>query len=79
MPPSVLDIAPTLLHALGLPVGDDMDGRVLAEAFGPEWLAGNSVTTVPSYALEPGQTAARQTAEDIRAVEDRLRDLGYLD
>ncbi len=56
-----------------------MDGRVLAEAFGPEWLAGNSVTTVPSYALEPGQTAARQTAEDIRAVEDRLRDLGYLD
>jgi predicted AlkP superfamily phosphohydrolase/phosphomutase len=27
----LLDVAPTLLHHFGLPVGDDMEGRVLRE------------------------------------------------
>ena len=31
--PSVLDIAPTILTMFGLPVGEDMDGKVLAQAF----------------------------------------------
>lgn len=32
---TLLDIAPTILHLFGLPVGRDMDGRVLAEFFDP--------------------------------------------
>ncbi len=31
---SLTDIAPTVLQLLGLPAGDDMDGKVLAAAFG---------------------------------------------
>ena len=31
--PSVLDIAPTILTLYGLPVGEDMDGKVLFQAF----------------------------------------------
>ena len=31
--PSVLDIAPTVLTLFGLPVGEDMDGKVLLDAF----------------------------------------------
>jgi hypothetical protein len=30
---SVLDVAPTILASLGLPIGDDMEGRVLVESF----------------------------------------------
>ncbi len=30
---SVLDVAPTILTLFGLPVGEDMDGKVLAQAF----------------------------------------------
>ncbi len=30
---SIFDIAPTILHIMGLPVPDDMDGRVLKELF----------------------------------------------
>ena len=30
---SVLDLAPTILTCFGLPIGDDMEGRVLVEAF----------------------------------------------
>jgi len=35
---TVLDVAPTLLHALGLEVPRSMDGRVLAEVFEPGFL-----------------------------------------
>ena len=31
----LLDIAPTVLHLLGVPVPDDMDGRVLTEMLEP--------------------------------------------
>ncbi|MDI3475589.1 MAG: hypothetical protein PWQ95_1317 [Thermococcaceae archaeon] len=34
--PTVFDIAPTLLHLFGLPIPNDMDGRVLMEIFEPE-------------------------------------------
>ncbi len=30
---NIIDIAPTILHLAGLPVGEDMDGRVLLDAF----------------------------------------------
>jgi hypothetical protein len=33
-PASTADVAPTILHLLGLPPGDQMQGRVLREAFG---------------------------------------------
>jgi predicted AlkP superfamily phosphohydrolase/phosphomutase len=46
---TILDIAPTALHLLGLPVPQDMEGRVLTEALDPEWLASNPVRTTPTY------------------------------
>lgn len=38
VPSGNIDVAPTILNLLGLPVGDAMDGRVLAEALagGPD-------------------------------------------
>src|SRR5581483_4096458 len=35
---SLIDLAPTILFALGLPIPPDMDGRVLTEAFKPEFI-----------------------------------------
>jgi predicted AlkP superfamily phosphohydrolase/phosphomutase len=35
----LIDMAPTILHLMGQPVPDDMDGRVLEELFEPEFLA----------------------------------------
>ena len=32
---SILDLAPTILHLMGIPIPDDMDGRVLTEIFEP--------------------------------------------
>jgi predicted AlkP superfamily phosphohydrolase/phosphomutase len=46
---SVVDVAPTILYLLGLPVARDMEGRVLAEMVTPEFADLNPVTYIPSY------------------------------
>lgn len=79
---SVLDITPTILHLMALPVGRDMEGRVLRNGF-----------TGPTNAADPvfvethdsaGFLAARglEGVVDEPGVEQRLeqlRGLGYID
>lgn len=45
----LVDLAPTLLYALELPVARDLDGRILTEAFTGEFLERHPLTFVPSY------------------------------
>ena len=40
---------PTILYAAGLPVGRDMDGRVLTDAFTDESLRRNALSVVRTY------------------------------
>jgi hypothetical protein len=52
----LVDVMPTLLYALGLPIARDLDGRVLRDAFDPAFLANHPLAFVPSYdplAAEP--------------------------
>ena len=48
--PSVLDVAPTILTLYGLPVGEDMDGKVLSQAF----VKTPKVAFIPSWEEIPG-------------------------
>jgi hypothetical protein len=50
---AVTDIVPTTLFAAGLPVGRDMDGRVVAEAFNESFAQQNPIAMVPSYEAGP--------------------------
>ena len=55
---SVLDVAPTLLYLAGLPVGRDMEGRVLAEMVDESFAREHPVSYIPSYeslAVTPGR------------------------
>jgi hypothetical protein len=45
----IVDVVPTLLYGMGLPVARDLDGRALTEAFTPEFLAVHPLNFVPSY------------------------------
>jgi predicted AlkP superfamily phosphohydrolase/phosphomutase len=47
---SVLDVAPTVLYLLGLPVARDMEGRVLAEIVDDAFARRHPVAVIPSYA-----------------------------
>jgi predicted AlkP superfamily phosphohydrolase/phosphomutase len=46
---SVLDIAPTILYLMGLPVARDMEGRVFTEILEPSFMRDHPVTFIPSY------------------------------
>ncbi|MBI1322397.1 phosphodiesterase [bacterium] len=71
---SLLDIAPTILHLLGIPVPDDMDGRVLTELLKPA--TGQAVRTQAAVASE--QSSNGEESDEDAVVRKRLADLGYL-
>jgi hypothetical protein len=54
----ILDLTPTLLYALDLPIARDLDGRVLTEAFDPALLQQRALSFVPSYESLPPYPAA---------------------
>jgi arylsulfatase A-like enzyme len=72
---SLLDIAPTVLHLLGVPVPEDMDGRVLDELLRPE-LRGD---IRKQEAVAAAVSAENDYDQDEDAlIQQRLADLGYL-
>jgi predicted AlkP superfamily phosphohydrolase/phosphomutase len=73
--PNLVDIAPTILHLLGLPVPADMDGRVLEEIFpAPQKVqfenTDNSVLR---------REMSEYSGEEADLVEQRLKSLGYME
>ena len=46
---SVVDITPTLLYLMGLPLGQDMDGTLLTDVFKEELIHNQPVTFISSY------------------------------
>jgi FtsH-binding integral membrane protein len=51
-PAYAVDVVPTILFAAGLPVGRDMDGRILTEAFDEETLLGSVLSAIQTYEAE---------------------------
>lgn len=51
-PAVVVDVVPTVLFAAGLPVGRDMDGRILTEAFDDEFLRQTKLSAIQTYEAE---------------------------
>jgi hypothetical protein len=73
----ICDVAPTLLHLMGLPVQEDMDGAVATDALTPEFVAANPIRT--DQLPPPAETvAADMSDQDRRAIEGMLEGLGYL-
>jgi predicted AlkP superfamily phosphohydrolase/phosphomutase len=46
---SVLDVTPTILYLMGLPVARDMEGRVLTEMLDEAFARAHPITYIPSY------------------------------
>ncbi|RQG91252.1 phosphodiesterase [Natrarchaeobius halalkaliphilus] len=71
----VVDVAPTLLHGIGQPVPENVDGRVLFDAFHPE-------ATPSRTKVERTSVSSRDrddVDDDFADVEDRLKGLGYME
>ena len=68
----ITDVAPTLLHLVGVPLPANLDGRVLAEALVQRGEVG---TSAASSNQDPAPSP--YSAEQAAAVGRRLRGLGY--
>jgi len=73
---SILDIAPTVLHALAIPLSRDLPGHPIAEAF-PAGSVGREQARAARYSFIPVPSAAQSSAESPETIE-QLRALGYL-
>ncbi len=68
---SLLDVAPTLLYLMGLPVARDMEGRVLTELIDPGYAREHPVTFIPSYeSLAVAPPAASGAVLDLPPLPD---------
>jgi arylsulfatase A-like enzyme len=72
------DITPTLLYLFGLPVGEDMDGRVLVEAFEDDFNKSRKIRFIPSYGAPLKSQGAKEPRELDKEVLEDLRSLGYI-
>jgi len=77
---TVIDVCPTILHHFGLPIGEDMDGRVLTDL----WEDPREPLTIPSWDDVAGEDgshpAEKQMAPvDSKAALDQLVALGYIE
>jgi hypothetical protein len=77
--PRLFDIAPTILHAMGQPVAEDMDGTVLRDAYEPAYLKRHPVRTITTYEGSERRAGAPSSHKSDEEILDDLRTLGYID
>jgi predicted AlkP superfamily phosphohydrolase/phosphomutase len=78
-PADLVDVTPTILYLLGLPVPDYMDGRVMTHAVDDALLAGRPVrrSQASGEPVEEGPDVFGADEEQI--IRQRLEGLGYID
>jgi hypothetical protein len=75
---TALDVGPTILHAIGLPIARDLDGSVLSGLFTPESLMRLPVRYVSTYGQRGAVSVTRGNQPLDQEAIDRLRSLGYI-
>jgi len=80
---SVLDVAPTILHLMGLPVGKDMEGQVISEALTPRFRKQHPARFISTYESlyqkAHDKSDTHQPDHDLdEELLERLRSLGYI-
>jgi arylsulfatase A-like enzyme len=70
----LIDVPPTILHAMELPVPSDMDGHVLSEVFVDQDRAVESV----DLALSRQSTEEYLSEDEEQQIKEKLKGWGYL-
>jgi len=78
---SLYDVAPTVLHLLGLPLARDMRGRVVEEMFTPEMRKEPAayIATYETGAAREGAKAAGEFPGSAEGFRKQMKGLGYLE
>ena len=73
----IQDVTPTILHSFGLPVGKDMDGKVLTEIFKEHFIVNNPVKFIESHDIDFKKISLKEKT-DMKELKKKLEELGYL-
>jgi predicted AlkP superfamily phosphohydrolase/phosphomutase len=76
---AIIDLAPTILYSMGIPVPSDMDGRVLKEIFEEHYLQDHPICFSQANEWMDNKEKEVYSHDDQIVIEKRLRELGYLD
>jgi predicted AlkP superfamily phosphohydrolase/phosphomutase len=82
----IIDVAPTLLHSLGMTIPEDMEGRVVTECYQREALARMPLEYAGAATAAAAQLETRAAEEPVKMDEDeqeklfaKLKLLGYME
>ena len=77
--PKITDLAPTILHILGVPIPEDMDGRILKEIFKPDSVYVSRKIQYQTSSTIEKEDAAAYSKKDETKIKKRLEALGYIE
>ena len=80
-PCHILDVTPTILAMMEIPLGDDMDGAPVVNAIEPDWLLKHQIEYVQTH--DTANWLAGRPKSDIESPDkakriDQLKALGYI-
>jgi predicted AlkP superfamily phosphohydrolase/phosphomutase len=76
---SIVDVAPTILYDLGLPVPTNVDGRVLADVLDPAFVVQHPIRREPPLPGPGAGPGDGYSAGEQAEVQGRLAALGYIE
>ncbi len=74
---NIMDVAPTILYLMGLPIPSDLDGQVLTKPLSDELLMSSQILRGDALGARD-QIVPDYSEEESEEVKERLRALGYL-
>ncbi len=76
----LVDLTPTILYAMSLPVQADMDGQEILELFKDEFVEKNPIQREQTGGIKPEEdTGDGYSEEEEEQMRERLRGLGYVE
>ena len=78
---SILNLAPTILYLLGLPIPPEMDGQVLTQLFPDDYLNVHPISYGHGMGLDAAVSEVQRAylADEEEAIRARLQGLGYIE
>lgn len=74
----ITDLAPTILYMLGIPIPQDMDGKVLVDIFQEDFLRRHPITYQTPEREGRGENLNVYSPDEQKKVKEMLQSLGYL-
>jgi len=75
---SIMDITPTILYFLGLPVAKDMDGNILTQVAEDDFLTKHPVRYIKTYEWGRGRGRGSEAAPHDDELKGKFKSLGYI-